>query len=77
MKIVQDNAFSSLDAGTWPTVPPRNLPGLLRDGLRDAYASALSEHIPDELARCLAPVERRAQAPRCRNCFVGFRLGHV
>ena len=72
MKIVQDNAFSHLDPGTWPSVPPRNLPGLLRDGLRDAYASALSEHIPDELARCLTRLSAAPKPLAAENGSVDF-----
>jgi len=72
VKIVQDNAFSSLDAGTWPTVPPRNLPGLLGDGLRDAYASVLSEHIPDELARCLTALSAEPKPLAAEIGSVGF-----
>ena len=72
MKIVQDNAFSSLDAGTWPTVPPRNLPGLLRRRSARCYASALSEHIPDELARCLTRLSAEPKPLAAEIGSVGF-----
>ena len=56
MNVVRENAFSSVDTGSWPVLSPRDWPGLLRDGLRDAYSGVLTAEIPEELARFLARV---------------------
>ena len=66
MNVVRDNAFSSVDTGSWPMLSPRDLPGLLRDGLRDAYSGVLTAEIPDELARCLTRLNEREAAEKCR-----------
>jgi hypothetical protein len=62
VNVVQDNAFSSVDTASWPALSPRDLPALLRDGLRDAYSGVLSGDIPDELAGCLARLKERDAA---------------
>jgi hypothetical protein len=45
-----------------PTSPRGSYPPL-RDGLRDAYGSVLSEGIPEEFARCLQRLEPEREGP--------------
>jgi hypothetical protein len=65
VNVVQDSAFSGRDPPTWPAVPARDLPNLLRDGLESSYSRVLTEHVPDELARWLTRLIEREAARVC------------
>ena len=64
MKVVRDDPWTcSHDALLSSDFASRQLPAILRDALRDAYGSVLSEGIPEKLARCLQRLEPEREGP--------------
>jgi hypothetical protein len=65
--VVPQDLWTGSTAG--PPLDGRELPSILRAGLRDAYASVLSEGIPQDLACYLARLE--IEAPKAQVCEPG------